>query len=57
MARFYVKTTVTFCGEVEADSEAEAEQLGWEWEDLLYYDGVYDIKVDELDDFEEANDE
>lgn len=54
MARFLVTTTVTFCGEVEAENEAEAEKLGWEWEDLLMYDGVYDIEVDELDDEEEA---
>ena len=57
MARFSVTTTVTFTGIVEAETEAEAEQLGWEWEDELHYDGVYSIEVDELDDFEEADDE
>ena len=55
MPKFYVTTTVTFCGEVEADSQEEAEAKGWEWEDELHYDGVYDITVEELED--ESEDE
>lgn len=53
MAKFYVTTTVTFCGEVEADSREEAEAKGWEWEDELHYDGVYDITVEEMEDDED----
>jgi hypothetical protein len=53
MAKFQVTTTVTFTGEVEADTLAEAEEKGWEWEDELHYDGVYDIQVEELDEEEE----
>ena len=55
MAKFYVTTTVTFCGEVEADTPEEAEAKGWEWEDELMYDGVYDITVEEMED--ESEDE
>lgn len=54
MARFQVTTLVTFTGEVEADSQEEAEAKGWEWEDELMYDGVYDITVEELEDGEEV---
>jgi hypothetical protein len=54
MARFQVTTTVTFTGEVEADTPEEAEAKGWEWEDELMYDGVYDITVEELEDGEEV---
>lgn len=53
MAKFYVTTLVTFCGEVEAESREEAEQKGWEWEDELMYDGVFEITVEELEEDEE----
>lgn len=53
MAKYYVTTTVTFCGEVEADSREEAESKGWDWEDELMYDGVYDINVEEMEDDED----
>jgi hypothetical protein len=46
MATYYVKTMVTFTGYVEADSEAEAEEKGWYY-DNLEYDGVYDVEVEE----------
>ena len=55
MAKFAVTTTVTFCGEVEADTPEEAEAKGWEWEDELHYDGVYSIDVEEMED--ESEDE
>lgn len=53
MAKFYVQTLVTFGGEVEADSREEAETKGWEWEDELLYEGVYEIQVEELEDEED----
>jgi hypothetical protein len=56
MPRYYVKTIVEFSNEVEADSEADAEAMGWDWEDELHYDGVYSIEVEELDDEEEEED-
>lgn len=57
MAKFYVTTTITFAGEVEAETREEAEKLGWAWEDELMYDGVESIEVDELDDDEDEEDE
>ena len=56
MGRFYVKTIVEFSAEVEAVSEAEAEEIGWKWEDELHYDGVYSIEVEELESDEEDED-
>jgi hypothetical protein len=53
MPRFYVRTMVEFSQEVEAEDEAAAEELGWNWEDGLY-DGVYTINVEELEDEEEV---
>ena len=53
MAKFAVTTTVTFYGEVEAEDASIAEQVGWEWESELMYDGVYDITVEELEDDED----
>lgn len=57
MALFSVVTTVTFAGEIEADTAEEAEAKGWEWEDELHYDGVYSIEVEELDEEDESEDE
>lgn len=53
MPTYYVKTIVEYSGEVEAENEAEAEELGWKFEDELHYDGVYSIDVEELDEEEE----
>ena len=53
MARFYVKTLVEYAREVEAESEAEAEELGFDFSDAIY-DGVYSITVEELDEWEVA---
>ena len=53
MPRYYVKTTVTYSNEVEADNEAGAEAIGWNFDDELHYDGVYSIDVEELEDDED----
>lgn len=53
MPKYEVKTTVDFYGIVEADSEADAEQMGWMWETELQYDGVFDIVVTELEEDED----
>lgn len=53
MPKYFITTTVTFCGEVEAASRDEAEQMGWMWEDELHYDGVYSIEVEEMEDEED----
>ena len=54
MAKFNVKTIVEFYGTVEADTEADAEAMGWQWEDELHYDGVYSIEVEEMEDEDEG---
>ena len=54
MPKFAVTTTVTFYGEVEALDEADAEQMGWDWEsEDMTYDSVYSIEVEELESDEE----
>ncbi len=53
MPKFFVQTTVTFVGEVEAEDREDAEKIGWDWEDELMYDGVYSIEVEELEETEE----
>ena len=55
MATYYVKTIVEYSGEVEADSEAEAEAMGWKFDDELQYDGVYSIDVELLEEDEEED--
>jgi starvation-inducible outer membrane lipoprotein len=54
MAQYYVKTLVTFTGTIEADSEAEAEEIGYHY-DNLNYDGVYEVEVEEIEEDEEDN--
>lgn len=45
MTRFQVTTTVEYTYDVEADSEYEAEQYGWKYEDYHYTAEVQDIAV------------
>lgn len=57
MARYAVTTVVEYYGEVEADSQEEAEALGWKWEGGdLHYSGVESIEVELLDEEEEEED-
>lgn len=54
MAKFYIKMRVDFCGEIEAESEADAESKAWTaWGDTadaeIQYDGVYSIDVEALE--------
>lgn len=55
MGRYYVQTLVTFGGDVEADSQEEAEAKGWEWEDELLYEGVHEIQVEKYEDDEDED--
>ena len=62
MAKFMVDMRIDFSGEVEADTAEEAEQLAWtSWganvDDLISYDGVYSIDVEELEEEEDEEDE
>lgn len=62
MPRFYVKMMIEFDGELEANSEAEAEQLAWtSWGDTMdseiTYDGVYSIDIEEIEEEDEDEDD
>lgn len=62
MGRYYVEMRIDFNGEIEAESAEEAERLAWtSWgdssNDPISYDNVYDIKVEELEEYEEDEDE
>lgn len=54
MAQYYVENLVKFSGMIEADSESEAEELGYYY-DNLEYDGVYEVTVEEQEDDEDDN--
>lgn len=58
MPKFYVTMRIDFSGEIEAESEEEAEKLAWtSWGDTfdseITYDSVYSIDVEELEEDEE----
>ena len=62
MGRYYVEMRIDFNGEIEADSREHAEELAWtSWgdstDDLISYDGVYSIDVEELDEEEEEEED
>ena len=54
MPKFDLKVTVDYYYEVEAENEAEAEELGWHYEDYAFSGEVYSIKVDEQEEDEEV---
>jgi len=47
MATYDVKVLVEYNYEVEADSDKEAEEQGWMYEDYAYSGEVYSIDIDE----------
>jgi len=47
MPTYDIKVVVEYFYEVEADNEAEAEELGWHYEDYAFSGEVYSIDVDE----------
>lgn len=53
MKRYEVKIQVNYVGDIEANSEAEAEEMAWHSyygsEATLQYDSVESIEVDEYD--------
>lgn len=60
MARYFVDMRIDFSGEIEADSQDEAEQLAWtSWGDNsnseIQYDGVYSIDIEEIEEDEEED--
>jgi hypothetical protein len=52
MAQFYVENLVRFVGTVEADSQAEAESIGYYY-DNLEYDSVVEVDVEEIEEDED----
>jgi hypothetical protein len=62
MPRYNVEMMIQFAGEIEADSQDEAEQLAWtSWGETLdspiTYDGVYSIEVEAVDEEDEDEEE
>lgn len=56
MAQFYVETLIKFCGTIEADSEAEAEEIGYYY-DNLEYECVDSVDVQEIEEIDDENEE
>jgi hypothetical protein len=57
LPKFDLKVTVDYHYEVEAENEAEAEELGWHYEDYAFTGEVYSIKVEEQEEEEVELDE
>jgi hypothetical protein len=59
MRRYEVKIQVNYIGDIEANSEAEAEEMAWSAyygnDAVLQYDSVESIEVDEYDHCEECD--
>lgn len=53
MPTYDVKVIVEYYYEVEADNEAEAEKLGWAYEEYSHSGEVYSIEVEEQEEDEE----
>ena len=53
MATFWVKTTVEYEFEIEADSEEQAEREGWNYDDYPFAASVYSIEVEEQEDYDD----
>ena len=47
MATYYIKTVVHYEYEVEADSEEEAAEQGWMYENYPMFASVYSVNVEE----------
>jgi hypothetical protein len=62
MPRYNIQMMIEFSGEIEAESEADAEQKAWtSWGDTydspIVYDGVYSIDVEAIDEEDEDEEE
>lgn len=53
MGTYRIRTLVSYDYEVEADSEEQAEELGWSYEDYPYSASVEEITVEEIEEEEE----
>lgn len=52
MAQYYVENLVKFSGMIEADSQSEAEELGYYY-DNLEYESVVEVGVEEIEEDED----
>lgn len=52
MPRYEVKMTIEFAGEIEAETQEEAERLAI-YDDTVFYQGVDSIEIEELEEDEE----
>jgi len=52
MAQYYVESIVRFSATIEADSQAEAEEIGYYY-DNLQYDSVEEVDAELIDDEDE----
>jgi len=61
MPKYYVEIQVNYCGEIEAESSEQAEELAWSsyyGDDApLEYDSVEEIRVEEVEDDEDEEDD
>jgi hypothetical protein len=61
MPKYYVQVQVCYDGEIEAESEAQAEEMAWSAyygdDPALTYDSVYSIDVEELEDDEDEDED
>jgi hypothetical protein len=56
MSKFEITTTVVYVFEVEAETLADAEAMGWDYEDYPYGAEVDSIEVYEYPEEDETND-
>jgi hypothetical protein len=54
LPKFDLKVIVEYYYEVEAENEAEAEELGWHYEDYAFSGEVYSIDVTEQEEDEDV---
>ena len=56
MAKFYVKATYDYSGEVEAENKDEAYEI-FIGELDMHYDGLYSLDISEVEDYEEESED
>ena len=62
MPRYYVQMKIDFAGEIEAESQEDAERIASQsWGDTMDaeigFDGIYSIDLEEIEDEDEDNDD
>lgn len=56
MAKFYIEATYDYAGEVEAENEEEAYDV-FLCELEMHYDGLYSLKVSQIEEDEEESED